>query len=285
MIIMAKGGLGAGLDSLFSDNASDVQIKTTLRTSDIEPNRDQPRKHFSTESISTLADSIREHGILQPILVRPLESGGYQIVAGERRWRAARMLGLDEVPVNIKELSDVETMQIAIIENLQRENLNPIEEANGYNELIENYGMTQEQVGKLVGKSRSAVANAIRILALPEKILKLLENGDLTVGHAKALLTYDDDEMKIAIANRAAGGGMTVRQLEKMVQKSAENQGKRHPLDEKIDNYFVEMEISLKERLGRKVKVDYGKNKGVLILEFYDKEDLAAIADKLTVEE
>lgn len=282
---MAKGGLGAGLDSLFSDNASDVQIKTILRTSDIEPNRDQPRKHFSTESISTLADSIREHGILQPILVRPLESGGYQIVAGERRWRAARMLGLDEVPVNIKELSDVETMQIAIIENLQRENLNPIEEANGYNELIENYGMTQEQVGKLVGKSRSAVANAIRILALPEKILKLLENGDLTVGHAKALLTYDDDEMKIAIANRAAGGGMTVRQLEKMVQKSAENQGKRHPLDEKIDNYFVEMEISLKERLGRKVKVDYGKNKGVLILEFYDKEDLAAIADKLTVEE
>ena len=282
---MAKGGLGAGLDSLFSDNASDVQIKTTLRTSDIEPNRDQPRKHFSTESISTLADSIREHGILQPILVRPLESGGYQIVAGERRWRAARMLGLDEVPVNIKELSDVETMQIAIIENLQRENLNPIEEANGYNELIENYGMTQEQVGKLVGKSRSAVANAIRILALPEKILKLLENGDLTVGHAKALLTYDDDEMKIAIANRAAGGGMTVRQLEKMVQKSAENQGKRHPLDEKIDKYFVEMEISLKERLGRKVKVDYGKNKGVLILEFYDKEDLAAIADKLTVEE
>ena len=282
---MAKGGLGAGLDSLFSDNASDVQIKTTLRTSDIEPNRDQPRKHFSTESISTLADSIREHGILQPILVRPLESGGYQIVAGERRWRAARMLGLDEVPVNIKELSDVETMQIAIIENLQRENLNPIEEANGYNELIETYGMTQEQVGKLVGKSRSAVANAIRILALPEKILKLLENGDLTVGHAKALLTYDDDEMKIAIANRAAGGGMTVRQLEKMVQKSAENQGKRHPLDEKIDNYFVEMEISLKERLGRKVKVDYGKNKGVLILEFYDKEDLAAIADKLTNEE
>lgn len=282
---MAKGGLGAGLDSLFSDNASDVQIKTTLRTSDIEPNRDQPRKRFSTESIATLADSIREHGILQPILVRPIESGGYQIVAGERRWRAARMLGLDEVPVNIKELSDVETVQIAIIENLQRENLNPIEEANGYNELIETYGMTQEQVGKLVGKSRSAVANAIRILALPEKILKLLENGDLTVGHAKALLTYDDDEMKIAIANRAAGGGMTVRQLEKMVQKSAENQGKRHPLDEKIDNYFVEMEISLKERLGRKVKVDYGKNKGVLILEFYDKEDLAAIADKLTVEE
>ncbi len=285
MIFMAKGGLGSGLDSLFSDNASDVQIKTTLRTSEIEPNREQPRKHFSTETIANLADSIREHGILQPILVRPMASGGYQIVAGERRWRAARMLGLDEVPVNIKELSDAETMQIAIIENLQRENLNPVEEAKGYQELIEKYGMTQERVGKLVGKSRSAVANAIRILSLPEKILKLLENGDLSAGHAKALLTYDDDEMKVAIANRAAGGGMTVRQLEKMVQKSAENQGKRKPLDEKIDNYFVEMEISLKERLGRRVKVDYGKNKGVLILEFYDKDDLAAIAEKLTVEE
>ena len=285
MISMAKGGLGAGLDTLFSDNASDVQIKTTLRTADIEPNRDQPRKHFSTETIANLADSIREHGILQPILVRPLETGGYQIVAGERRWRAARMLGLDEVPVNIKELSDIETMQIAIIENLQRENLNPVEEAAGYKELIDNYGMTQEQVGKMVGKSRSAIANSIRLLSLPEKIIKMLENGDLTAGHAKALLTYDSDEMKVAIANRAADGGMTVRQLEKMVQKSAENNGKRQPLDEKIDNYFVEMEISLKERLGRKVKVDYGKNKGVLILEFYDKDDLAAIAEKLTGEE
>lgn len=282
---MAKGGLGAGLDSLFSDNASDVRIKTTLRTSEIEPNRDQPRKHFTTESISSLADSIREHGILQPILVRPMDNGGYQIVAGERRWRAARMLGLDEVPVNIKELSDSETMQIAIIENLQRENLNPVEEAHGYYELIENYGMTQEKVGKLVGKSRSAIANSVRLLSLPEKILKLLENGDLSAGHAKALLTYDDDEMKIAIANRAAAGGMTVRQLEKMVQKSAENNVKRKPLDEKIDSYFTEMEISLKERLGRKVKVDYGKNKGVLILEFYNKEDLAAIAEKLTNEE
>lgn len=285
MIFMAKGGLGAGLGSLFSENARDVQVKSTLRTSEIEPNRGQPRKHFSTESISALADSIREHGILQPILVRPIDNGGYQIVAGERRWRAARMLGLDEVPVTIKELSDTETMQIAIIENLQRENLNPVEEANGFNELIEVYGMTQEQVGKLVGKSRSAVANAVRLLTLPDKILKMLENGDLSVGHGKALLAYDDDEMKIAIANRAADGGMTVRQLEKLVQKSAENEDKKKSSNNKIDNYFVEMEISLNERLGRRVKVDYGKNKGVLVLEFYDKDDLAAIADKLTNEE
>lgn len=279
---MAKGGLGSGLDSLFSDNSSTIQVKSTLRISEIEPNRDQPRKYFSDEAITALADSIREHGMLQPILVRPISSGGYQIVAGERRWRAARMLGLDEVPVNIKEISDVETMQIAIIENLQRENLNPVEEANGFSELIEKYGMTQDQVAKMVGKSRSAVANSIRLLALPERVLKILENGDLSVGHAKALLGFEDEEMLLAIANRASEGGMTVRQVEKLAQKSAEEPAEiNKDSDKKIDNYFKEMEISLNERLGRKVKVDFGKNKGALILEFYDKEDLAAIAEKL----
>ena len=274
-----------GFDSLFTDNSSDVQIKKTLRIAEIEPNRDQPRKTFSDEAITALAESIREHGMLQPILVRPLDTGGYQIVAGERRWRAARMLGLDEVPVNIRELSDTETMQIAIIENLQRENLNPVEEASGYNELIEKYGMTQEQVAKMVGKSRSAVANAVRLLSLPPRVLKMLENGDISAGHAKALLGFEDEEMLIAIANRAVDGGMTVRQVERLAQKSTEPADMAEKSDKRIDNYFVEMEISLKERLGRKVKVDYGKNKGALILEFYDKEDLAALAEKLTVEE
>ena len=278
---MAKRGLGSGFDSLFNDNSSDVQIKKTLRIAEIEPNRDQPRKTFSDEAITALAESIREHGMLQPILVRPLDTGGYQIVAGERRWRAARMLGLDEVPVNIRELSDTETMQIAIIENLQRENLNPVEEASGYNELIEKYGMTQEQVAKMVGKSRSAVANAVRLLTLPPRVLKMLENGDISAGHAKALLGFEDEEMLIAIANRAVDGGMTVRQVERLAQKSAEPDEAVQKSDKRIDNYFVEMEISLKERLGRKVKVDYGKNKGALILEFYDKEDLAALAEKL----
>ena len=165
---MAKKGLGSGLDTLFMDNTNDIQVKKTLRTSEIEPNRDQPRKVFSDEAIAALADSIREYGVLQPILVRPLGTGMYQIVAGERRWRAARMLGLNEVPVNIKELSNLEAMQIAIVENLQRENLNPLEEASGYSELIEKFGMTQEKVAKLVGRSRSAVANAVRLLTLPE---------------------------------------------------------------------------------------------------------------------
>jgi ParB family chromosome partitioning protein len=282
---MAIGGLGAGLDTLFSNNTNEVQVKKTLRLSEIEPNRNQPRRYFSEEAITTLAESIREHGMIQPILVRPLSTGGYQIVAGERRWRAARMLGLDEVPVNIKELSDEETMQIALVENLQRENLNPIEEALGYNELIETYGMTQEKVAKIVGKSRSAIANSVRLLSLPERIQKMIQSGSLSAGHARALLGFDDEEMMTAVAVKAADGGLTVRQVERAAQKSSENDEKENKKsDRHIDNYFVEMELSLKERLGRKVKVDYGSDKGVIILEFYDKEDLAAIADKLVKE-
>ncbi len=279
---MAKGGLGAGLGTLFSENTSEVRVKTTLRTAEIEPNRDQPRKIFSDESLTGLADSIREHGMLQPILVRPLSTGGYQIVAGERRWRAARMLGLDEVPVNIKELSDSETMQIAIIENLQRENLNPIEEANGYNELLEKFGMTQDQIAKMVGRSRSAIANSVRLLTLPKPVVKMLENGDISAGHGRALLGFENESLLLDTAMRAADGGLTVRQVENAARKSTENPPEpSEKSNKRIDNYFVEMELSLNERLGRKVKVDYGKNKGALILEFYDKEDLAALADKL----
>jgi len=276
-----------GFDSLFSDNATEVQVKKTLRTAELEPNRDQPRKAFSDEAITALADSIREHGMLQPILVRPIKSGGYQIVAGERRWRAARMAGLEEVPVTIRELSDLETMQIAIIENLQRENLNPVEEAAGYNDLIEKFGMTQEKVAKMVGRSRSAVANAVRILSLPDRVLKMVENGDISAGHARALLGFEDEEMLIATALRAADGGLTVRQVEKAAQKSSEHteEASSEKSNKKIDNYFKEMELSLNERLGRKVKVDYGKNKGVLVLEFYDKNDLAALAEKLAKED
>lgn len=282
---MAKKGLGSGLDTLFMDNTNDIQVKKTLRTSEIEPNRDQPRKVFSDEAIAALADSIREYGVLQPILVRPLGTGMYQIVAGERRWRAARMLGLDEVPVNIKELSDLEAMQIAIVENLQRENLNPLEEASGYSELIEKFGMTQEKVAKLVGRSRSAVANAVRLLTLPESVQKMVESGDLSAGHARALLAFDDEELLISTAQKAVGGGLTVRQVEKIAQKSTEETPEKPASDTKIDNYFKEMEISLNETLGRKVKVDYGKNKGALILEFYDKDDLAELASKLAKEE
>jgi len=278
---MAKGGLGAGLDSLFMENTNEIQVKKTLRTSEIEPNRTQPRKKFNDEAINNLADSIKEHGILQPVLVRPMDDGSYQIVAGERRWRAARRLGLDEIPVVIKELSDFESAQIALIENLQRENLNPVEEAMGYKELIEKFDMTQDAVAKTVGRSRSYIANAVRILSLPERIISLLENGEISIGHAKALLSFENEEMMIATAIKAANGGLTVRQVERAAQKESEESKTSSSSDSKIDNYFTEMEISLKESLGRRVKVEYGKNKGALILEFYDKEDLAFLADKL----
>lgn len=277
----AKGGLGIGLSALFDDNTTDSAASQTLRLSEIEPNRSQPRKKFDDESISALADSIKQHGILQPLLVRPYGSG-YQIVAGERRWRAARMLGMTEVPVQIREFSDSESMQIALIENLQRENLNPIEEAQGYFELMESFGMTQDEISKTVGRSRSAVANAIRLLNLPEKIRDMLEDGDLTVGHAKALMAFDDEGLMTEAAEKAWGGRLTVRELEKMAQNR--DKSDKNKTNERIDSYFKEMEIGLHEALGRKVKVEYGKNKGALILEFYDRDDLSELAKRLTKE-
>ena len=282
---MAIGGLGSGLDSLFSDNTTEVQVKKTLRITEIEPNREQPRKNFSDEAITALAESIRDHGMLQPILVRPMEDGSYRIVAGERRWRAARMLGLDEVPVNIKEMTDTEAAQLALIENLQRENLNPVEEAMGFKELIEKYGMTQDAVAKTIGRSRSSVSNSMRILALPDRMLNMVEDGELSLGHAKALLSFENEDLMIATAVKAANGGLTVRQVERAAQKSLENEDEQsEKSNRRIDNYFVEVELSLKEALGRKVKVDYGKNKGALTLEFYDKDDLAAIVKRLAEE-
>lgn len=276
---MAKGGLGRGYETLFSDNTTEVQNVSTLRVAEIEPNRDQPRKTFDDSAIAALADSIREHGMLQPILVRPLENGSYQIVAGERRWRAARMLGLEEVPVTIRAMTDQETMQIGLIENLQRENLNPIEEALGYQELMDQFGMTQEGISKIVGRSRSAVANSLRLLQLPEPIQQYLQEGSITVGHAKALAGFTDEEAMLACAARAAEGQLTVRAIEKLAAAPTEHLLKP---DRRRDSYYKEMELSLSSSLGRKVKVDQGRKKGVLILEYYDKEDLAALAEKLT---
>lgn len=276
----SKGGLGIGLGALFEDNKTESDSGQMLRVSEIEPNRGQPRKNFDDETISALADSIKEHGILQPILVRPYGSG-YQIVAGERRWRAARMLGMSEVPVQIKELSDLEAMQLALIENLQRENLNPVEEAKGYSELVESYGMTQEEVAKTVGRSRSSVANAMRLLALPKEIQEMLENGDISTGHGKALLAFDDEEKMLDAARKAADGKLNVRSLEKMALEDDTKKPSKKD-NSHIDSYFKEMEIGLHNALGRKVKVEYGKNKGALILEFYDKEDLSALAEKLS---
>lgn len=281
---MGRGGLGGGLDSLFEENATEVQVKKTVRLSEIEPNRSQPRKNFDDTAIAALADSIREHGMLQPVLVRPMPSGGYQIVAGERRWRAARMLGLDEVPVVIRELSDLETAQIALIENLQRENLNPVEEALGYRRLQDDFDMKQEDIAKTVGRSRSAVANAIRLLRLPEEVQALLIDGSISAGHARALLGFADEEVMISAANKAAAGLLTVRQLEKMAADldKAEQEQEESP---RMHSYYGEVEQSLHDRLGRKVKVQYKKNKGTLTLEFYDDDDLRELAHLLSPED
>ena len=275
-----KGGLGMGLGALFSDNASEVQGKSTLRISEIEPNRLQPRKDFDEEAIASLADSIKDHGLLQPIVVRPY-GRSYQIVAGERRWRAARVAGLGEVPVVIKEFSDSEAMQIALIENLQRENLNPVEEALGYRELSEKYDMTQESIAEMTGRSRSAVTNAIRILGLPDEVLEMIRNGSVSTGHAKVLLALDDEKTIKELAAQVADGVLTVRALENAVKSlKSEKKGKTPP--KKTDTYFREMELSLKERLGRKVLIKNKSNdKGTLVLEFYNKDDLREIADRL----
>lgn len=275
-----KGGLGMGLGALLNDNASEVQGKSTLRISEIEPNRLQPRKDFDEEAIASLADSIKDHGLLQPIVVRPY-GRAYQIVAGERRWRAARVAGLGEVPVVIKEFSDSEAMQIALIENLQRENLNPVEEALGYRELSEKYDMTQESIAEMTGRSRSAVTNAIRILGLPDEVLEMIRNGQVSTGHAKVLLALDDEKTIKELAAQVADGVLTVRALENAVKSlKSEKKGKTPP--KKTDTYFREMELSLKERLGRKVLIKNKSNdKGTLVLEFYNKDDLREIADRL----
>ena len=219
---MAKktGGLGKGLGAIFIENdTEDRNATVTLKISEIEPNRSQPRKDFDEKALTELAESIKEHGLIQPILVRPLIGGGYQIVAGERRYRACRMAGLTEVPVTIRELTDEETMELALIENLQRENLNPLEEALGYKSLMEEYSFSQEQVAKAVGKSRSAVANTLRLLNLPEDVTELVKEGKLSAGHARALLAFDDEALMIKTAKSVVDEDLSVRQVEKLAKK------------------------------------------------------------------
>ncbi len=284
-----RTGLGKGLEALFDDNSTDnSRSSQIIRLSDIEPNKGQPRQEFDKEALSTLADSIKQHGLLQPLVVRPLPSGAYQIVAGERRWRACRMLGIDEVPVFIKELTDAQTMQIALIENLQRENLNPLEEAQGFRELMDNYSMTQEDVAKTVGRSRSAVANSLRLLTLPSGAMRLLKDGDITAGHAKALLSITDESLADDIASRAAKGELTVRDIEKIAAKHRRegNVDKKNPPSpvELPDSFYKEMEIGLRDALGRRVKVTMGSKKGSLEIEFTTKEELSDLAKLLTGE-
>lgn len=270
---MKKRGLGKGLDAIFAENAADsTEGSVSVKISEIEPNRDQPRKEFDSEALSELADSISQHGVLQPLLLRPLLTGGYRIVAGERRWRAARMAGLTEVPAVVREMSDTEEMLFALIENLQREDLTPLEEARGYRTLIDAQDFTQEEVSQAVGKSRPAVTNALRLLNLPEDIQQMLENGEITAGHARTLLSFKREE-DMRLGAKRAKEGASVRELEALAkrlnqQKDASEQKPRK------NQYFEEAQLAVGEYLNRKVKVAGTKKKGTLQIEFYGEEDL-----------
>ena len=284
-----KGGLGKGLDALFLDN--DTQVGgglMSLRVSSIEPNKDQPRGMFDQAALSELADSIREHGVLQPIVVRTLPGGGYQIIAGERRWRASRLAGLSEIPAMVIEAEDGKVMELALIENLQRENLTVIEEALGYRTLMENYGLTQDQVAQRIGKSRPVVANTLRILKLSPGAMKLLESGELTPGHARVLAGLEKEEIMDQLAAEVVKGSLTVRQLEKLAAQRKTSKGNLSPREKQPqtenawgDSGYRELEISLGETLGRKVHIKKSPAGGTLEIEFYSKEDLTQLAEKL----
>lgn len=280
-----KGGLGRGLDALFADNSLEEISPSSavkLKINEIEPNRAQPRKEFDEKALSELAESIAKHGVIQPLLVRPLSDGSYQLVAGERRWRASRLAGLTEVPVVIKELSDSEAMEIALVENLQREDLNPIEEAQGLKLLIDTYGLTQEECASRVGKSRPAIANALRLLALPEAVLELIKNGKLSSGHARALLPLTDEKKITGLANEIILKGLSVRETERAVRLLLKGETKIEKKPKKRDKYYDEVELALSETMGRKIKVLPGKGqRGTLEIEFFSKDDLSKIAKAL----
>ena len=277
-----KGGLGKGLDALFEDNSMEKLSGSSaviLKLSEIEPNRSQPRKTFDEAALGELADSIAKHGVIQPLLVRPLSDGSYQLVAGERRWRASRMAGLTEVPAVIREMSDSEAMELALIENLQREDLNPIEEAEGIRLLMSTYSLTQDEAAEKVGKSRPAIANILRLLNLPDPLLALVKDGTLSQGHARALLSLVDEKQMIETAKLCIEKGYSVRETEKLVRAILTNSEKPPKKEKRRDIYFDEAEIAIGETLGRKVKVINGKGeKGTLEIEFFSKEDLSLLA-------
>ena len=281
---MAKklGGLGKGLNAIFIENDSeDNNGSVTLKISEIEPNRSQPRKEFDEKALSELAESISKHGLLQPLLVRPLPLDGYQIVAGERRYRACRMAGITEVPVIIRELGDTETMEIALIENLQREDLTPIEEALGYKVLIDEHGFSQEDVAQSVGRSRPAIANSLRLLKLPQSILDLVSDGKISAGHARALLTLEDEKLMQELAEEIIKKDLSVRQVEKICKQKPKPEKEETP--EKKPSFYSMVELALNESLGRKIKVSKNKGKqgGILQIEFYSDEELTELSNKL----
>ena len=281
-------GLGRGLDALFGDPDLPAQGEgsVSLPISQVEPGLNQPRKRFDPESLADLAESIRVHGVIQPLTVRRLPSGYYQIIAGERRWRAAKAAGLDQVPAVIIEADDRKGMELGLIENLQREDLNPAEEARGFQTLMEEYGLTQEQVADRMGKSRPAIANTLRLLALPEETARLVRDGKLSSGHARALLGLPEAEMIPALAERICQEGLSVRETERLVAgckvtgTAPKTAASRSEWGE--DSFWKEAELALAESLHRKVKIKVGRDgKGTLTVDFFSQEDLTELARQL----
>lgn len=280
---LKEKGLGKGMGALLGDDFSaDFSVPaSTLPISQIESCSGQPRKHFDEEKLAELAESIRQHGIIQPLTVRKLASGYYQIIAGERRWRAARLAGLSEVPAVVIEADDRKAMELAMIENLQREDLNPMEEAEGYRSLVENYGMTQEQAASRVGKSRSAVANAMRLLSLSPKLRQLVEENRLSAGHARALLPLSPALQEEA-AQTILRSGLSVRQTEQLVKRLQSAQPEEKPKkNPPVVNYVLEAERELSDRLGRACHINHGKKKGRIEIEYYGVDDLNELLEAL----
>lgn len=278
-------GLGTGLGVLFGqdeENEKDSQL-LTLPISKVEPRLEQPREYFDQEALQELADSIAQYGLIQPITARKLDSGYYQIIAGERRWRAARLAGLQEVPVRVIEADDRRTAELALVENLQREDLNPVEEAKGYKTLMEEYGLTQEETAKSVGRSRPAVANALRLLSLSKPVLELLEKGELSAGHARALVPIQDGEKQLAAAKEVIDKALSVRKTEQLAGRMCREETRAEKEDSggvKVD-YCAEVSRQLSAALGRKVRLVDGKKTGRIEIEFYGADDREALISLL----
>ncbi len=284
----SKKGLGTGLSALFGEDFLDDEESSELLylpISKVEPRAEQPRTRFDDDALQELADSIAQYGLIQPITVRKLDSGYYQIIAGERRWRASRMAGLAEVPVRVIEADDRRVAELALVENLQREDLNPIEEAMGYKALIEEYGLTQDEAAKSVGKSRPAITNSMRLLSLGKKVLEMVEKGMLSAGHARALLPVENAELQLELAQQVVSGGLSVRKTEQLAAKTIKKlrtpEKEKVAGDEIVVDYIAEASNMLSSSLARKVSIEQGKRRGKIVLEYYDSDDREALISNL----
>ena len=292
---MAKKGLGKGLDALFGDTKADDVLSPgvsesvdgkiiNLKIIDVEPNKDQPRTDFDDEALEELADSIRQHGVITPIVVKKANNGFYTIVAGERRWRASKKAGLKEIPAVVRELTELQTQEIALIENLQRQDLNPVEEAFGYKRLMEEFSLSQEEVSQKLGKSRSSVANSVRILSLPKEVIDFVRGGEISFGHAKVILSVKDSQMQKKIANEVVSKGQSVRATEEIAKEKPKKVIKEKKKDLNKELAFVDAEKKMTEALGTKVKIASKGKKGLVQIEYYSSDELERIRKILTKE-